>query len=366
MTLDPLLTDGVVKQTANSLLEVALPTDTPPDIRKIGSGQQLAQARAAAGLSVEALAARLRVSTAQLLALDAERWDQLPDRAFVRAALRAYARQIDVDVTPLVDHVGGYGEPSTLEPTNSAESVVRGAARGSGFQQSRVGWRERLTEHRWSVVGVGCALFLGFVVMLFGGLGEPANTARLQSVPIPGVAAPAGVGNGQVRPTISSGGALIGNQGVGNAPAPELTPSIGTSGSIIRRPADPVTIRKAQAIEPKALANAKGAGANPGPQAGDGRVRVAGAVTVFPVQMPDSEPVHVHFKKRVWIDISHKDGVKLLSGTQDANQSFKLNGTPPMRVQIGNPTGVAIEFRGQLVDLKSKTNDKGVASFTLN
>jgi len=363
MTLDPLPTDGVVKQSANSLLEVAMPTDAPPDIRKIGSGQQLAQARASAGLSVEALAARLRVSTAQVLALDAERWDQLPDKAFVRAALRAYAKQLDVDVTPLVDHVGGYGQPSVLEQTSSVDPVVRGTSRGSGFQQSRGAWGERLMRHRGSVLGVGCALFLGFVLMLFGG---PGNTARVQSVPIPGVNPPAIVGNGQVRPAINSGGALIRNQGVEQVPAAELTPSIGASGSIIRQSPDPVTIREAQAVKPQALVNVAGASVSPDSQSDDGRVRVAGAVTVFPVQMPDSEPVHVHFKKRVWIDISHKDGVKLLSGTQDANQSFKLDGTPPMRVQIGNPTGVAIEFRGQLVDLKSKTNDKGVANFTLN
>lgn len=366
MTLEPLSTDGVVKQTSNSLLEVAMPTDSPPDIRKIGSGQQLAQARASAGLSVEALAARLRVSTAQVLALDAERWDQLPDKAFVRAVLRAYAKQIDVDVTPLIDHVGGYGEPTVLEATNSVESVARGTTAGNGFQQNTVRWRESMLKHRWSVVGVGCVLLLGFVVMLFGGLGEPPTAARVQSVPIPGVNTPAMLDNGQGRPAINSGGALSGSLNVQRVPVAEQTPSVGPSGSIIRQPADPVTIRGAEAVEPRSLSMAADAGAKPSVEPGDDRVRVAGAVTVFPVQMPDSEPVHVHFKKRVWIDISHKDGVKLLSGTQDANQSFKLDGTPPMRVQIGNPSGVAIEFRGQLVDLKSKTNDKGVASFTLN
>ena len=366
MTHEPLATDGVVKQTANSLLEVAMPSDAPPDIRKIGSGQQLAQARASAGLSVEALAARLRVSTAQVLALDAERWDQLPDKAFVRAALRAYAKQIDVDISPLIDHVGGYGEPSVLEETNSVESVVRGAASGAGFHQGADHWRERLLKHRWAVAGVGCAVLVAFVVMLFGGLGEPPAAARVQSVPIPGANPPAMLDNGQGRPAINPGSGISSRLSVQQVPVADLTPSVGPSGSIIRQIADPVTIPGSEAVMPNALSTAADEGLKPGAQAGDERVRIAGALTVFPVQMPDSEPVHVHFNKRVWIDISHKDGVKLLSGTQDANQSFKLDGTPPMRVQIGNPSGVAIEFRGQLVDLKSKTNDKGVASFTLN
>jgi len=209
------------------------------------------------------------------------------------------------------------------------------------------------------VIAAGCLVFLGLLLLLGGGLGGEQTTVRVQAVPIPGVSPPVVGGNTQLRPAMGS----IESQSV-PAPARDATPSIGTGGSIIRFAPDPVTIQGVSQVTPER--QLAGGPSDETRAVDDGRVRVAGAVTVFPVQMPDSEPVHIHFSKRAWVDISHKDGVKLLSGIQNANQSFKLDGTPPMRVEIGNPTGVAIEFRGQLVDLKSKTNDKGVASFTLN
>ncbi|MFK7963766.1 MAG: RodZ domain-containing protein [Burkholderiaceae bacterium] len=370
MTIDPLTDDGVIKPVTNSLLEVALPTDSPPDIRKIGSGQQLAEARASAGLSVEALAARLRLSPSQVLALDAERWDQLPDLAFVRAALRAYAKQIPVDVTPLIDHVGGFAQPTVLEPTAAIESVARNASQTVGLGRERSGWLDRAKTYRWQWLGAASAVFfVGMSLILLGSQSDPAGTARVQQVPIPGaqprVDLSAASQGSALQPTIRMTDGQAGNADTARVnSAPALgTPSIGTGGSIIRLTSEPATITAVEGTGAPARVTAAPSQAE---SVGDDRTRVAGAVTTFPVQMPESEPVHVHFKKRAWIDITHKDGVSLLSGTQDANQSFRLDGTPPMMVQIGNPAGVAIEFRGQLVDLKSKTNEKGVAKFTLN
>ena len=342
-----------------SLLEVAMPDVDEAqslDMRQIASGQQLAQARSASGLSAEALAERLRLSPEQVLALDAERWDQLPDLTFVRAVLRAYARQINVDASPLIEHVGGFAQATVLQPY---AADVRAADAGRRRVAAH-GWRDYLPKRIWPLaLGslVGLVVLAGVVVLLMAGAGPAART--VQTVPIPGVSqnpmrkapaldqqAPSGLRGLQSRDAL--------------APVGALPVTIRASGSMMTLRELPVTA----AAKPAELSRQSTASAAAARQPAADAAPVS--LTSFPVQMPESEPVHVHIKKRSWLEITHKDGVQLLAGTKDGNQSFRLDGTPPMDVQVGNPAGVEIEFRGKRVDLQSKINSKGTVHFTLN
>lgn len=337
----------------NSLLEVALPSgsDQPGlELPQIASGQQLAQTRAAAGLTVEALADRLKLSTNQVLALDTERWDQLPDSAFVRAALRAYGRQVGGDVTALIAHVGGFGQATVLKPIEGDHKSSKSFATSRISRSSRP---QRLGTTRlasWPVMlgSVAGVASLGLVIMILAQIGGVSAGRSVQSVQIPGI----GSGMGQTSPA-SIEAQTAGQSVVRMTQVDALPVTIRDSGSMMK-----VAIDRSVSV-PSTTA---------GIRVKQSVASVLPAVnrTAFPVQMPDSEPVHVHFNKRSWIDIRHKDGIKLLSGTKDGSQSMKIDGTPPMQVKVGNPAGVTIEFRGQIVDLKSKINNKGIAQFTLN
>ena len=85
----------------------------------------------------------------------------------------------------------------------------------------------------------------------------------------------------------------------------------------------------------------------------------------FPVKLPPTEPVRLSFNKPVWVEITHKDGERLMFGTQKKAKRVVVDGVPPMQVVLGNPSAVTVEFRGQPVDLSDKTT-KGVARFVLN
>ena len=50
----------------------------------------------------------------QITALEEGRFDELPGRAFVRAALRNYGQLLGLDVAPLLASVGGHAEPAPL------------------------------------------------------------------------------------------------------------------------------------------------------------------------------------------------------------------------------------------------------------
>jgi cytoskeleton protein RodZ len=67
------------------------------------AGQHLRDAREAAGLTIDDVSTKLKLSPKQVLAIEAEDWDVLPERTFTRGFFRGYARLVGVDER-LVDH----------------------------------------------------------------------------------------------------------------------------------------------------------------------------------------------------------------------------------------------------------------------
>ncbi len=67
-----------------------------------GCGQQLREAREAAGLSIDEVGGRLRMPVHVIAALETEQWQRLGAPVFVRGQLRSYARLLGVDLEPLL------------------------------------------------------------------------------------------------------------------------------------------------------------------------------------------------------------------------------------------------------------------------
>ena len=72
--------------------------DQPP----ASAGARLKWARERAGLTVNDVAARLRLHPAQVRALESETFKALPEAAYVRGFVRSYARIVDLPVEPLL------------------------------------------------------------------------------------------------------------------------------------------------------------------------------------------------------------------------------------------------------------------------
>jgi cytoskeleton protein RodZ len=68
-----------------------------------GCGQQLREAREAAGLSIDDVGSRLRMPVHVVRALEEEEWQRLGAPVFVRGQLRSYARLLGVDLDPLLE-----------------------------------------------------------------------------------------------------------------------------------------------------------------------------------------------------------------------------------------------------------------------
>ena len=80
----------------------ALAPDKATAATSASAGALLRQAREAAGLHIAALAVSLKVPVRKIEALEADRWDDLPGSAFVRALAASVCRSLRIDPSPVL------------------------------------------------------------------------------------------------------------------------------------------------------------------------------------------------------------------------------------------------------------------------
>ncbi len=83
----------------------------PATETRLSGGAMLRQAREAAGLHIGALAVSLRVPVKKLEALEADRFDQLPDMVFVRALAASVCRTLQIDPVAVLARLPQTGAP---------------------------------------------------------------------------------------------------------------------------------------------------------------------------------------------------------------------------------------------------------------
>ena len=76
-----------------------------PTVSGSGAGALLRAARERQGLHIAALAAAIKVSQRKLEALEADRFDELPDATFTRALAQTVCRQLKIDPKPVLERL---------------------------------------------------------------------------------------------------------------------------------------------------------------------------------------------------------------------------------------------------------------------
>lgn len=107
-----------------------------------GTGQQLARAREAKGLSLADVAAETRIPQRHLEVIEAGNWSALPARTYAIGFSRTYARAVGLDETEVADQVRAelaevsdeeQHRPARFEPSDPARVPSRGLAWFSAF-----------------------------------------------------------------------------------------------------------------------------------------------------------------------------------------------------------------------------------------
>ena len=186
-----------------------------------GIGERLRTAREARGLSLEAVAAELRIRIVILAAMEREDQTALPERVYLLGLLRTYARFLGLD--PATVAAGWAGEPRAPDAPLEAPQATWGGGRAgarieSGLRQS---FRNLLSLGLVGLVVLGAVGFLA------------AQAIRFASPPVISVTSPAeevlslaaGTPATTVRGTAGAGTQVLIQNAIGDSVTTQADPS---------------------------------------------------------------------------------------------------------------------------------------------
>lgn len=284
------------------------------------AGALLREARQRQGLHLAALAAAIKVTPAKLEALEADRYEALPDLTFARALAQACCRALKIDAAPVLALMPG-AIGSRLERVDEGLNTPM-PERGHGLPLAE--WLPWQRPVPW----------IALVLLIAAGAFALLPSHKLfDDTP--------GSGADPVLPPASAASvALLGTV----LPAPEPA-----SGAALT-----VTAGASSTQPPGTVSTA--AASTPGTSAGTSAGTNASAVA--------DQPLQLRTLQDSWVQVSDADGKTLVARVMPAGETLSLGGALPLKLRIGNARGTQLQFRGQVVDLAAATRDN-VATLTL-
>ncbi len=265
------------------------------------AGGQLSRARSARGLSIADVARQLKLSPAQVEALEAGQYDRLPGRVFVRGFMRNYARLVKLDPEPLLASV----EPGLTVAPETRQTTVPPAE--IPFPTGR--------ESKWHRY-----------VIVFAVLATPVLIYEFSRDEVPQVT----VKPRQLAPEVqvASDAKPEAEAPASSAPAtPDVSATTGSAGS------DRATDKP---VERTAAKSKRG-----------------------------ERIVRLKFDKESWVEIRDREGHRILYQLNPAGSEREVAGSPPLSLIVGNASGVRVTVNDQPVDLAPHTRLDDLARLTL-
>ncbi|MBX3606336.1 MAG: helix-turn-helix domain-containing protein [Piscinibacter sp.] len=287
--------------------------DAPPAAT---AGALLRQARQAQGMHIAVLAAAIKVPQRKLEALEADRFDELPDATFTRALAQTVCRSLKIDPAPIL----------ALLPRPSGQ-VLEHVAEGINAP-----FRERAVPDQggsdWGIPLNPTVL----VPLLIVGLAAVLYFLPSGMISLPGfgpAASGAADGGGAVAtPTVV---AALPASAVAAVPVPvEAAPASAPA-------AEPAASTVVETVHSAPLAANDAASA--------------------PAALPVAGVLLLRTSAESWVEVLDGRGQVLLSRVLLPGEAVGLDGTMPMKLTIGNAGATEVSFRGRSVDLAPRTRD---------
>jgi cytoskeleton protein RodZ len=309
------------------------------------AGALLRQAREAVGLHVATLAVALKVPVRKLEALEADRYDLLPDAVFARALASSVCRHLKIDPRPILERLPQGPAPRLVPDTAAINAPFRAPGDGPGPS-----WLDHLSRPVSLAV---IALLLGAVVIILlpttrrdEGVAVKSETVKSEPVMPPG--SPTTIAVAPAEPVASAAAVPASSVVAASAPkSPAPPPAVAP---VVAAPA-PVAASSAaaapRAAAPAATASAPGLAAS-GPQTA-GPVPTSGTV-VFKTRAPS------------WVQVTDAKGNVVLRRLMEAGETAGASGALPLAVVVGSAESTTVEVRGKPYNLAPVSRDN-VARF---
>lgn len=276
----------------------------------------LSQAREAAGLHIAALAAALKVPVKKLEALEAGRYDELPDLVFARALASSACRQLKVDPTPILQQI-----PAGVTPAlgDSGMAINTPFKPSGGMSANPVGWLSR------PAVLAAMVLVMGALLLVF----LPDMTPLAEPVV--------------------------------NAPVADASPSESSAPGEIA--AVPATARESSEVPAAsndvalstALAPVSVAAAVPVPATTQPTAVVSDAVNTAQV-------LAIRATGESWVQVTDGTGTVVIQRMLQTGDTVDFSAAPPYAVVVGRVDNAEVRVRGRTFDATPFARN-GVARF---
>lgn len=289
----------------------------PDSTAQPSAGTQLRLAREAQGLHIAALAVALKVPVKKLEALEADRFDLLPDTVFVRALAASISRTLKIDATPILEKL-----PVTAAPQLKTDQAgINTPFRVSGQGASGLAFWDQLSR---PVVIAVLVLLVGVLVLVFFPFNQLAKVSH---------AATSGVM------------ALTTSQPVPATPAATENPVAKGEEALTPMPSSVSTaISRSEPSLPMYPAVPAPAAALPAP-----------VVNAIAVAAPDSVAAAgmliIRAHESSWVEVVDASGVVQVRKTMRHGETLGASGAVPLSVVIGRADAVAVEVRGKPFEL---------------
>jgi cytoskeleton protein RodZ len=291
------------------------------------AGRLLREARERQGLHIAALAAAIKVSPKKLELLESDRFAELPDATFTRALAQTVCRALKADPAPVMqllpppighrlEHVGeGLNTPFRERP-------------GALVQRD---WSQLATSPMFWIVAL--ILVAAAVVYLLPASVTALATTRTRPPSPPPAQAEAEPGMPPASADTQSSTTLLPVE-----PAPPRTES-------------PTPSTDAASVSPSVSLPRP---AVPAASAAIGSTAASSAAS--PADLPPGM-LQLRSATASWVEVTDGHGKPLLSRLLRAGEAVGVDGTPPLKVRIGNAAGTQVVFRGQPTELQAFTRD---------
>ncbi len=342
--------------------ETPPPDEAAEQARPRGLGETLRAVREAEHLSIERVAAELRIEPRFLVALEEERFEAVGAPVFAKGYLKLYAECLGLDtasVLRLYEEKAGNVAP----PFEGRRSVER---------------RDSPQGAAWMLVAL---LAVAVVVVLLGiwFLHRPAPaivSAAAFTAPAataPGaVEAGSGQSAGEAQNPVSALEEAVSRHDQASAepvevPAPPAKPAASSPaapGPGAAQAGAGATGAQAASVAPEPAAEPPGAAGSS--TAADAKAkRSTAAPGANGPASGDSLEMDLQFLQDSWVEVTDARRQRLFYGLGKAGDLSRVNGEPPFDVLLGNADGVVVEVGGHPFTYPRRAHNGKVAHFTV-
>lgn len=279
-------------------------------------GGMLREARQSQGLHIAALAATINVAPRKLELLESDQFDLLPDPAFARALAQTVCRTLKVDAAPVL---------AMLPPLHGTRLGKTSDGLNAPFQErpERLAWKEK-TGVASPVLWLALVLLIAAAVVYFGSP-DWLPFPKAASTRMPSATAPQPLAdNRSGEPTVSA------------PPSAAFVPTL-------------------EAVTPSAGSASMTSAAGTSPATSTVTPTASGLSTSTTVAAPNAGLLQLRATTQSWVEVTDAGGRALLARLVMPGENVGIDGALPLKVRIGNASGVQVVFRDRPIDLVPST-----------